>query len=274
MYVTVEGWRLWVSRRRPTAGTHCRGTVLLLHGFPDTHALWDSQVRNTGGCGPSAQAARSSSSTTACADTPATHSCCCCGGGGAQVAALTAAGWATIAPDMPGFGRSAQPQEVGRYKLGALVSLMLALLDQLLGAGAAAAVVAHDWGAAVAWALALRAPERVQRLVVLSVGHPGTYWPASRPGCACTRSAAAATDACLPALTPVRAVRWPAYCAGGAPDPAQRARRWYQLFFLLPGAEAALGADGLLRQVLGADRSCSDAVLDEYVQRLAQPGAQ
>jgi pimeloyl-ACP methyl ester carboxylesterase len=33
--------------------------------------------------------------------------------------------------------------------------------------------VGHDWGAAVAWALGAFAPERVERLVVLSVGHPG-----------------------------------------------------------------------------------------------------
>ena len=34
-------------------------------------------------------------------------------------------------------------------------------------------VVGHDFGAAVAWAFALSAPERLDRLVVLSVGHPG-----------------------------------------------------------------------------------------------------
>jgi pimeloyl-ACP methyl ester carboxylesterase len=33
-------------------------------------------------------------------------------------------------------------------------------------------VVGHDWGAVVAWALAVAAPERVERLVALSVGHP------------------------------------------------------------------------------------------------------
>ncbi len=33
-------------------------------------------------------------------------------------------------------------------------------------------MVGHDWGAAIAWVLAAYAPERVERLVVLSVGHP------------------------------------------------------------------------------------------------------
>src|SRR5437773_920050 len=36
-------------------------------------------------------------------------------------------------------------------------------------------VVGHDWGAGVAWVLAMTAPERVDRLVVLSVGHPNTF---------------------------------------------------------------------------------------------------
>ncbi len=35
-------------------------------------------------------------------------------------------------------------------------------------------VVAHDWGAGVAWAMALMVPERIDKLVVMSVGHPGT----------------------------------------------------------------------------------------------------
>ena len=33
-------------------------------------------------------------------------------------------------------------------------------------------MIGHDWGAAVAWWLALRHPERVERLVILNVPHP------------------------------------------------------------------------------------------------------
>ena len=39
----------------------------------------------------------------------------------------------------------------------------------------AAHVVGHDWGAAVAWALAAMAPDRVDHLVALSVGHPSSF---------------------------------------------------------------------------------------------------
>src|SRR5690606_41298364 len=36
-------------------------------------------------------------------------------------------------------------------------------------------VVAHDWGAAAAWVMALSHPERVRTLVALSIGHPAAF---------------------------------------------------------------------------------------------------
>ncbi|MET0909582.1 MAG: alpha/beta fold hydrolase, partial [Ilumatobacteraceae bacterium] len=50
----------------------------------------------------------------------------------------------------------------------------------LLGVGgrvgrAEAAQVGHDWGAALAWAIAALAPDRVDHLAVLSVGHPSSF---------------------------------------------------------------------------------------------------
>jgi pimeloyl-ACP methyl ester carboxylesterase len=32
-------------------------------------------------------------------------------------------------------------------------------------------VVGHDWGASLAWYMAMKAPARLDKLVVLSVGH-------------------------------------------------------------------------------------------------------
>ena len=34
-------------------------------------------------------------------------------------------------------------------------------------------LVGHDWGAALAWRMASALPQRVRRLVAISVGHPG-----------------------------------------------------------------------------------------------------
>jgi pimeloyl-ACP methyl ester carboxylesterase len=92
-----------------------------------------------------------------------------------QVPALVAAGHRVIAPDLRGFGGSDRPEAVEDYALGRSVADMLAVLD---GAGIdRARVVGHDWGAAVAWALATFAPERVERLVAMSVGHPNAFRP-------------------------------------------------------------------------------------------------
>ena len=87
-----------------------------------------------------------------------------------QVAALTAAGFRTIAPDLRGFGASDRP---GSYDVGAHVGDLLGVLDRL--AVPAAHVVGHDWGAAIGWTLAALAPDRVRSHVALSVGHPAAF---------------------------------------------------------------------------------------------------
>src|ERR1700747_1875603 len=87
-----------------------------------------------------------------------------------QAPALADAGFKVIVPDLRGYGRSDKPPEVDAYAIRAVVADVVALMS---AAGAARAhVVGHDWGAAVAWALAGFAPDRVDHLAVLSVGHP------------------------------------------------------------------------------------------------------
>jgi pimeloyl-ACP methyl ester carboxylesterase len=83
---------------------------------------------------------------------------------------LVAAGHRVIAPDLRGFGDSDRPEAVEAYRISRSVADMVAVLDAL--GIERARVVGHDWGAVVAWALAAFAPERVERLAVLSVGHP------------------------------------------------------------------------------------------------------
>jgi pimeloyl-ACP methyl ester carboxylesterase len=90
-----------------------------------------------------------------------------------QVPALAEAGFQVIVPDLRGFGRSDKPDAVEAYSLPLLAGDVLAILADL-GIDRAH-VVGHDWGAALAWALASLTPDRVDHLVVLSVGHPGTF---------------------------------------------------------------------------------------------------
>jgi pimeloyl-ACP methyl ester carboxylesterase len=135
--------------------------VALLHGFPDSSALWRHQIPM-----------------------------------------LVDAGYRVIAPDLRGFGDSDRPGDPGAYAMEALVGDVLGILDAL--EVDRADVVGHDWGAALGWALAAFAPQRVRRFVALSVGHPSGYFDSLR----------------------------------------QREMSWYMLFFLFPGvAEEALPRD-------------------------------
>ncbi|HEX7262897.1 MAG TPA: alpha/beta hydrolase [Candidatus Dormibacteraeota bacterium] len=88
-----------------------------------------------------------------------------------QVAALTGAGFRTIAPDMRGRGGSDRPPDVADYSLQKIVADVTGIMDAL--GVERAHVVGHDWGAAVAWLVAMFVPKRVDHLVVVSVGAPG-----------------------------------------------------------------------------------------------------
>lgn len=89
-----------------------------------------------------------------------------------QVGPLVDAGYRVLAPDLRGFGQSDKPQEVEAYALPVIVSDVTGMLDHL--GIERVAVVGHDWGAVVAWSLASFVPDRVSRLVVMSVGHLAT----------------------------------------------------------------------------------------------------
>src|SRR5271166_7191381 len=84
-----------------------------------------------------------------------------------QLAALAAAGFHAIAPDMRGYGQTDAPLEIERYTLLHLVGDMVGLLDVL---GIAQTVIAgHDWGALVAWHAAQLRPDRFRAVIGLSV---------------------------------------------------------------------------------------------------------
>jgi pimeloyl-ACP methyl ester carboxylesterase len=90
-----------------------------------------------------------------------------------QVTALVDAGYQVIVPDQRGYGASDKPAEVEAYSIVFLAMDIVGILDHL--GIERAHVVGHDWGAAIAWAVASFAPERVDHLVALSVGHPSAF---------------------------------------------------------------------------------------------------
>jgi pimeloyl-ACP methyl ester carboxylesterase len=93
--------------------------------------------------------------------------------------ALVSAGYQVIAPDLRGMGASDRPAEVDSYAIPFLAGDVLGVLDHL--GHERAHVVGHDWGAALAWATAAFAPDRVDHLVALSVGHPSAFVAAGFP---------------------------------------------------------------------------------------------
>src|SRR3954464_12410357 len=84
--------------------------------------------------------------------------------------ALHSAGLRTLVPDQRGYSPGARPVGRAHYRMRECVADVLALL------GAAeldqAHVVGHDWGGAVAWAVAAWHPDRVRTLTALSTPHP------------------------------------------------------------------------------------------------------
>ncbi len=90
-----------------------------------------------------------------------------------QVGPLADAGHRVIVPDLRGYGKSGKPDDVDAYNLMFLAADMGAVLDHL--GVPKASVVGHDWGSAVAWGIASLAPDRVDKLVALSVGHPLSF---------------------------------------------------------------------------------------------------
>jgi pimeloyl-ACP methyl ester carboxylesterase len=108
-------------------------TVLLLHGWPDTSALWD-QV------GP----------------------------------LLVNAGYRVAIPDLRGCGRSDKPRDVEDYRMHHFVGDVVSIIEAL-GDGKVI-LVGHDWGAALAWIVATFRADLIERLVVLSVGHPSAFY--------------------------------------------------------------------------------------------------
>jgi pimeloyl-ACP methyl ester carboxylesterase len=86
-----------------------------------------------------------------------------------QLPALADAGYRAIAPDQRGYGRSDVPPDVGDYRIEELIADVHGLLDAL--ELDSATFVGHDWGALVLWQMAMRAPERIDRLIILNIPH-------------------------------------------------------------------------------------------------------
>ncbi|MEL6234830.1 MAG: alpha/beta hydrolase [Pseudomonadota bacterium] len=90
-------------------------------------------------------------------------------GAWAEVMARLSPRFLCLAPDQRGYGQSWAPAEVAAYSLRRLVGDMAELIAPL---GRKVTLVGHDWGASVAYGLAIQRPDLVARLVIMNGVHP------------------------------------------------------------------------------------------------------
>lgn len=91
-----------------------------------------------------------------------------------QMPELAAQGWRVWAPNMRGYGASDKPEGIDAYAMDNLLADVGALIDLALAEVPADEImlVAHDWGAVVAWSFAIRKIRPLTRLVIMNVPHP------------------------------------------------------------------------------------------------------
>lgn len=160
----------------------------------------------------------------------------------AQLPVLAAQGWRAVAPDLRGYGASSRPAGKAAYHLDHLIEDVAGMFDAL--GARKRLLIAHDWGAIIAWHFALQRRLDLDGLVIMNVPHPAVAAAAMRRPC------------------------------------RQWLRSWYILFFQLPwAAEFGLGLGrawmiGEIFRGMAVDKSrFPDAVLNHYREPATQPGA-
>ena len=87
-----------------------------------------------------------------------------------QMPVLAELGYKVWAPNMRGYGETSKPDEIRDYALDNLTQDVAALID---ASGAEeVTLIAHDWGAIVAWSFAIQKLRPLKRLVIMNVPHP------------------------------------------------------------------------------------------------------
>ena len=109
-----------------------------------------------------------------------------------QLRALGEAGFRAVAPDQRGYSSGARPPDIEDYALPLLVQDVIGLADAI---GAERFhIVGHDWGAAVAWAVAVAARDRVITANPVSVPHPDAFAAVLNDPTSCQVAASAYFD--------------------------------------------------------------------------------
>lgn len=160
-----------------------------------------------------------------------------------QLPLLAALGWRAVAPDLRGYGDSSRPKATSAYRVENLTDDVAAIFDAV--GARRRLLVAHDWGAIVAWVFAMRKLRDLDGLVIMNVPHPAVFTKEIR-----------------------------------RKGSKQGAKSWYVAFFQIPWlperALTARRAEGVARAFrdMAVDKSrFPDEVLEVYRQNALKPGA-
>jgi pimeloyl-ACP methyl ester carboxylesterase len=145
-----------------------------------------------------------------------------------------------VALDMRGYNLSAKPENVDAYHAGSLIEDLRALAEHL--GHQKFILVAHDWGGAVAWSVAMRHPECLEKLVIINAPHPAVF---------------------------AREL---------LNNPEQQKASQYMLLFRSPQAERILSENNYARLVdvlsqFGSKWKMTEEVRLKYIEAWSQPGA-
>lgn len=119
------------------SGERGRPVLMFLHGFPEAAFVWDPLL--------------------------------------AHFSRPENGGYRCVAPNLRGYEQSSAPSDVSAYRAKHLVQDILALCEAESPNQPLAALVAHDWGGAVAWGFANQHPARLRQLAIINSPHPGTF---------------------------------------------------------------------------------------------------
>lgn len=158
-----------------------------------------------------------------------------------QIPVFAKLGYKVWAPNQRGYGKTTRFPRISDYRLELLVDDVARLID---AAGCkSVTLVAHDWGAIVAWAAALTNARPLERLIVMNLPHPKRMSEGLRT--------------------------W-----------KQLRKSWYVLFFQIPWLPEWLLTLNGARAVGDAFRNMAidksrfpDEVLEVYKRNALQPGA-
>jgi len=157
-----------------------------------------------------------------------------------QLPMLADLGFQAWAPNLRGYGHSARPEGMAAYSIEDLMADVAGLIDA--AGNPETVLIAHDWGAMIAWYFAMRQLRPLSRLIICNVPHPGA--------------------------------------ASRGFSFAQLKKSWYVLFFQIPGLPEKMFSRNDAAAVGEAIRGSSsnpelfpDEVIGVYQRNAAQPGA-